>query len=374
MANPLFRLSTERVATSPTDFMESHFLRLSFFAAAILTSGLASSHADQITLVAGGARDAVGIAATEAKLREPFAADFDRAGNLYVVEMVSGNRLLKIDGRGVLTHVAGKSAPGLAGDGGPALEAQFNGPHNLAVLPDGNVLIGDTWNGRVRKVDLKSGTVTTVPGYAVDGPAARGNGPYCITLDFTGTKLYIADLRRVQLLDLPSGRLSVVAGNGQKGRPADGAKATEAPLVDPRAVAPDRQGNVYILERGGNALRVVDRAGTIRTVVNASGAKGGDGDGGLALAATMNGPKHLCVDLDDNVIIADAENHLVRKFLPKEGRIVRVAGTGKKGVAGIGGDPKQCELARPHGVVVHPKSGELFITDSYNNRVLKITK
>jgi DNA-binding beta-propeller fold protein YncE len=332
------------------------------------------SHAARITLVAGGEKDATAVPATEAKLKEPFGTDFDKVGNIWIIEMVSGNRLLKIDSRGVLTHVAGKLQPGDSGDGGPALAAQFNGPHNLAVLPDGNVLIGDTWNGRVRKVDVKSGTLTTVPGYGVDAKAARGNGPYCITLDFTGTKLYIADLKRVLVLDLKTGKTSVVAGNGQKGRPQDGAVAAEAPLVDPRAVAPDRKGNVYILERGGNALRVVDAAGKIRTVVNANGAKGGDGDGGPALAATMNGPKHLCVDLDDNVIIADAESHLVRKFLPKEGKIVRVAGTGKKGAAGVGGDPVKCELARPHGVVVHPKTGELYITDSYNNRVLKISK
>jgi len=333
-----------------------------------------NAHAARITLVAGGDKDALNIPATEARLKEPFGTDFDKAGNIWIIEMASGNRLLKIDNKGVLSHVAGTGKSGDSGDGGSALQAQFNGPHNLAVLPDGNILIGDTWNGRVRKVDVKSGTVSTVPGYGVDSKAAKGNGPYCITLDFTGTKLYIADLRRVRVLDLKAGKTSIVAGNGQKGRPQDGAVATDAPLVDPRAVAPDRKGNVYILERGGNALRVVDAAGKIRTVVNASGAKGGDGDGGNALAATMNGPKHLCVDLDDNVIIADAESNLVRKYLPKEGKIVRVAGTGKKGSAGVGGDPAQCELARPHGVVVHPKTGELYITDSYNNRVLKIGK
>jgi DNA-binding beta-propeller fold protein YncE len=345
---------------------------LALFALALVFVPVLSARAARLVLVAGGEQDATGIPATEAKLREPFGTDFDRAGNLWIVEMVSGNRLLKVDSRGILTHVAGRLQPGDAGDGGPALDAQFNGPHNLAVLPDGNVLIGDTWNGRVRKVDVNTGTVSTVPGYGVEARAARGNGPYCITLDFTGTRLYIADLKRVLLLDLSSGRLSVVAGNGQKGRPQDGAVAVEAPLVDPRAVAPDRRGNVYILERGGNALRVVDKDGRIRTVVNASGAKGGEGDGGPALAATMNGPKHLCVDREDNVIIADAENHLVRKYLPKEGRIVRVAGTGRRGGAGVGGDPLKCELARPHGVVVHPRTGELYITDSYNNRVLKL--
>ncbi|MSU71875.1 MAG: hypothetical protein EXS43_05980 [Opitutus sp.] len=330
------------------------------------------ARAAKIVLVAGGSADAVNVPAKEAKLKEPFGAEFDRAGNLFILEMGSGNRLLKVDAKGTLSHVAGTGVAGSAGDGGPALQAQFNGPHNLAVLPDGNVLIADTWNGRIRKVDFKAGVVSTLPGYGVPVEKAKASGPYCIALDFTGTKLYLADLQVVRVIDLATGKSTVVAGNGQKGRPQDGAVATEAPLSDPRAVAVDRKGNVYILERNGHALRVVDTAGKIRTVVNASGTKGGDGDGGPALAATMNGPKHLCVDREDNVIIADAENNLVRKYLPATGRIVRVAGTGQPGTAGLGGDPMQAEVFRPHGVTVHARTGELYITDSYNNRILKI--
>lgn len=330
------------------------------------------SLADRIHLVAGGTQDEVGIAATDAVLKEPFGAEFDAGGHLWIVEMVSGNRLLQVDGGGLITHVAGQLTPGFSGDGGPALRAQFNGPHNLAIQPDGKVLVGDTWNGRVRVVDVKAGTVKTLEGWQAPQGKERGNGPYCITLDFSGSQLYIADLRQVHRLDLATGKSQVIAGNGQKGVPEDGAVATEAPLVDPRAVAADRQGNVYILERNGNALRVVDKSGRIRTVVNASGKKGGDGDGGAALEATMNGPKHLCIDRDDSVLIADAESHLIRRYVPTTGKIERIAGTGVKGSSGVGGDPRQCQLARPHGVTVHPQTGEIFITDSYNNRVLKI--
>ena len=329
--------------------------------------------AGTIVLVAGGSEDRTGIPAERAKLHEPFGVEFNRAGEMYIVEMIAGNRLLKVDARGVLTHVAGQREAGDAGDGGPSLAAQFRGPHNLAILPDGEVLIGDTWNGRVRRVDPAQGTVSTLPGFNVAADKARTNGPYCISLSFDGAQLFVADLRRVHSVDVKTGAVRVVAGNGEKGVPADGAVATEAPLVDPRAVAQDRKGNLYILERGGHALRVVGRDGRIRTVVNRPGRKGADGDGGDALAATMNGPKHLCIDLEDNVVIADAENHLVRKYIPATGTIVRVAGTGKKGAAGIGGPPEQCELARPHGVTVH-RDGTLYITDSYNDRILKIVK
>lgn len=307
-------------------------------------------------------------------LKEPFGTEFDSTGKMYVVEMISGNRLFRVEEGGKLLHIAGQEKAGYSGDGGPALQAQFNGPHNLAVLPDGNILIGDTWNGVVRKVDLKTNSVSTLPGFKATGKNIKGTGPYCITLDFTGTKLYIANLQQIHVVDLASGTSQVVAGNGKKGKPEDGAVAVDAPLVDPRAVAVDRQGNIYILERGGNALRVVAKDGKIRTVVNASGQKGGEGDGGDALAATMNGPKHLCVDKDDSVIIADAESHLIRRYVPSSGKIERIAGTGKHAKGSASGDPLKCELARPHGVTIHPLTGELYITDSYNDRVLKITK
>jgi len=342
--------------------------------ALILLASLPAARADTIVLVAGGNADRTGIAATQAVLKEPFGTEFDAAGNTWIVEMVSGNRLLKIDPAGVLQHVAGQLVPGFAGDGSPGLQAQFNGPHNLAVLPGGDVLIGDTWNGRVRRVAFAAGgaaTVATFPGFTVPAAQARAGGPYCITLDFSGERLLVADLRRVHEVDVKTGRTRVLAGNGQKGVPADGALATEAPLVDPRAAALDRHGNLYILERNGHALRVVAADGRIRTVVNASGKKGADGDGGPGLAATLSGPKHLCIDRDDSVLIADAENHLIRRYVPATGRIERVAGTGKKGAAGLDGPPLACELNRPHGVTVH-RDGTLYITDSYNNRVLKI--
>jgi sugar lactone lactonase YvrE len=163
-----------------------------------------------------------------------------------------------------------------------------------------------------------------------------------------------------------------VAGNGDKGVPADGSQATKSPLVDPRAAAVDTKGNLWILERGGHALRVVDDKGKIRTVAG-TGKKGDSGDGGDALTATFNSPKHLCIDLDGNVIIADSGNHAIRKYIVGEGKIVRVAGSGKKGDTGVGGDPLKVDLNEPHGVCVHP-AGALYIADSNNHRVLKLER
>jgi sugar lactone lactonase YvrE len=229
---------------------------------------------------------------------------------------------------------------------------------------------------------MKSGIVSTISGngksgYAGDGGTAK-DAQYAtliqIALDPAGKHLFIADIgnKRVRRLDLASGAVETVAGSGKSGVPVDGAEAKSAPLVDPRAVVPDAAGGFYILERNGNALRYVDAAGKIKTVVG-TGAKGLSGDGGPALQATMNGPKHLCMDRDGSVLIADAENHVIRRYTPKDGKITRVAGTGKRGAAGVGGDPLQCELARPHGVTIGP-DGTLYITDSYNDRILRIVK
>lgn len=321
-------------------------------------------HAGRIVLLVGS---------EGSPLHEPFGAEADKKGNVFIIEMMQGNRLLKLDSHGVLAAIAGTGTPGGGGDGGAPLEAQFQGPHNLALLPNGDILIADTWNGRIRRFDRKAGRIVSVPGFGVPQDKARGAGPYCIAVDPAGTHVYIADLLRVQELDLATGTAKVVAGNGKKGRPMEGELATESSLVDPRAVAVDKQGNVYILERGGHALRVVDPTGHIHTVVNVEGKKGATGDGGPGTAATMNGPKFICIDRDDGVLIADAENHLIRKYWPKDGKITRIAGTGVKGSAGLDGDPLNCELNRPHGVSVDP-NGDLLITDSYNNRILKLQR
>jgi DNA-binding beta-propeller fold protein YncE len=337
--------------------------------------------ADKVVLVAGGGDAPDGSPATQGKLVGPFGVDFDKQGNMFIAE-ISGQQVRKVDRNGVLTTIAGTGEKGYAGDGGPALKAQFNGMHHLAVAPNSDVYVADTWNNCVRKIDAKTQVITTVAGtgekgFSGDGgPAtqAQCGGIYCLAFDSRYERLYLADLdnRRIRVVDLKTGIINTVAGNGQRGVPEDGADARSSPLVDPRAVAVDKQGNVYVLERGGHALRVVDRSGKIRTVVG-TGKAGATGDGGDARQATMNGPKHLCIDLDGNVLIADTENHLIRKYLPREGKIVRVAGTGKKGAAGVGGPPEQIELNQPHGVYVHP-SGVLYITDSSNHRVLKVER
>jgi DNA-binding beta-propeller fold protein YncE len=343
---------------------------------------LAPLRAEKIVLVAGGGTAEKDAPATECALREPFGVEFNAAGEMIIVEMTKGERVLKVGKDGVLRVIAGTGVKGYSGDGGPATAAQVNGIHNLQIRPTGELLLADSFNSTLRQLDPKTGVITTLAGNGQKGFKGDG-GPakdaqfstlIQIALDPSGKQLYIADIgnRRIRKIDLASGIVTTVAGNGQRAEPTDGAEAVSAPLVDPRAVTPDAAGGFYILERGNNALRYVDSAGKIRTVVG-TGFPGLSGDGGPALLARLNGPKYTTLDRDGTLLIADAENHVIRRYDPKTGQITRVAGTGKAGANGLGGDPLQCELRRPHGVTIGP-DGALYITDSYNDRVLKIVR
>ncbi len=335
-----------------------------------------------VVLALPAAAQTVALAhAPNEKFVTPFGVDFGPDGTVYVVEMAKGERLRKISDGKIVT-LAGTKEKGNSGDGEKGLNATFNGMHSLAVGADGLVYLADTWNNRIRTFDPKTGVVakfagTGEKGFAGDGgPAddAKFGGVFCLAFDVKKENLYVTDLdnRRIRKIEMKKRIVTTVAGNGQKGVPLDGARATDQPLVDPRAAAVDSKGNLYILERGGHALRVVEPSGAIRTVAG-TGKAGAGGLGGPALLAAMNGPKHLCVDKDDTVVIADTENHRIVRYVPAKKSLEPVAGTGKKGPA-MHADPKKVELSQPHGVTIHPKSKELYITDSYNNRILRLTK
>src|SRR5262245_51592614 len=240
---------------------------------AILVAFLAVTEVrgDRVVLVAGGGEKGEGALASESRLNSPLGVDFDGHGNPSFVE-IDAHRVCRLDPKGILTRMAGTGQKGSGGDGGQPINAEFNALHNLTIAKNGDIYLADTLNSRVRKIDAKSGRISTVAGsekgYGGDGgPAtqAKFSGIYCATLDPAGERLYLADLdnRRIRVVELRTGMVSTVAGTGDRGVPTDGAQAAKSPLVDPRAVTVDRAGNVFVLERSGNALRVVDPQGAI---------------------------------------------------------------------------------------------------------------
>ncbi|MCF6311034.1 MAG: hypothetical protein L3J39_01145 [Verrucomicrobiales bacterium] len=303
------------------------------------------------------------IAQASDGLKNPFGITFDSKENTYIVEYLGG-RIFRIGQDGNLTYYSGKPEKGYAGDGGAARDAVFNGMHNAVCTEDDQLYISDTRNNVIRKIDLKSGIITTIAGsgeagFSGDGglaSAALLSDPISISLSKNGDTLLISDIhnRRIRAIDLKNGQIKTIAGNGEKGIPKDGAKATQSPLVDPRGCAMDSQGNLYILERSGHALRKVDLTGKITTVAGTGKAHAKDGP---ALQAGLNGPKHLCIDDQDRVIIADAENHLIRLYDPKAETLQTILG-------------RDTQLKRPHGVTIHKHW--LYIADSWNDRVLRI--
>ncbi len=323
-----------------------------------------------------------------APVSEPFSVDFDAKGALYGVEFTKSNRVFKLaDAK--LDFIAGvpynaeakgkKELPADVGDGSDPLKAVFNGMHDIHVLHDGKIVIGDSFHNRVRLFDPASGQVSTIAGTGKGGFAGDGGPATASTFSTAMTasvspdekRIYIADIgnHRVRMVDLTAGTVGTVAGNGQKGNPADGGGALESPMGDARAVTQAKDGTLYILLRGGNSL-VELKDGKVRTIVNASGKKGYSGDGGPGRDATMNGPKYVAMDAAGNVLICDTENHCVRRWSPATEKIELIAGKPPKTGTAIGATWLETELKRPHGVRLGP-NGKLYIADTYNNRVLR---
>ena len=324
----------------------------------------------------------VTLVAADATIVQPFAIDFDADGRVVFVEMAGGERLRRVTKEGKVETLAGTGKKGLAPAVSPADKAEFNGMHALAIDRAGLVYLADTFNHAISTYDPATKTVTRVagtgtPGFAGDGgPAAAAKFNQAINIAFNADQslLYVADIgnRRVRVIDVKSKTIRTFAGTGAKGTPKPGEPATTQPLTDPRAVAVDAAGNVYILERGGHRLYRVGTDGKILAVAG-TGKAGKGGDGGPALQAAMNGPKFLCIDRDESVLIADTENHQVRRYDPKSGAMTLVAGSGTAG-GKFDADPTKLELKRPHGVTVHPKTGDIFIADSDNGRLLKLPR
>ncbi|TLD68242.1 hypothetical protein FEM03_23585 [Phragmitibacter flavus] len=355
----------------------------SFFAVTLtLLVGLApltQPHAHAFELV-------IGTPKTEPVVT-PFCIDFDAAGNLYGVEFENGHRVFKLDPSGnTLTFLGGQKgiiAPkddNGKGDGGPIADALFSGMHDLAVTKAGQVYLADSWVGRLRHYNPTTGIVTTAAGTGKkgnsgdNGPATQAdiNQLFACALSPDETKLYLVDISslRVRYLDLTTNIIHAFAGTGKKGQPQDGTKAVDQPLMNPRAVAVDpNNGTVYIVDRDNHSLLRVTPDGIITTVVNASGKKGASGDNGPAIDATLNGPKHAIVDHQGRVIIADAENHTIRRYDPKTGNIELLAGTPNQ--KGTLLEKDKVQLNRPHGLRLTRDGQTLYIVDSYNHRILR---
>lgn len=317
--------------------------------------------------------------AAAAQINNPFGIARGPDGALYLCD-TDNHRIRKLTPDGKIQTVAGTGERGWSGDGGPALSAKLNEPYEVRFDKSGAVFWVERMSHTVRKLDPATGVITTVAGsgemgFGGDGgPAtkAKMNQPHSISFDAAGD-LYICDIlnHRIRKVDMKSGVISTFAGTGEKKTATDGSKFAGAPLFGPRAMDFDKNGQMWLALREGNALYRLDlSAGTLHHVAGAGGKPGFAGNGGPAKAATLGGPKGVSIDAKGKVYFADTESHSIRYFDPTTDTVDVLAGTGQKG-DGPEPDPLKCKMGRPHGVFVDT-DGSILIGDSEAHRVRRV--
>jgi sugar lactone lactonase YvrE len=313
--------------------------------------------------------------AIEAKLNHPCAVAVDREGALYIADS-SNHRIRKVGRDGKIATLAGTGQPGFGGDGGPAAQAQLQGPYGVSVDRHGNVYVADQRNNRVRKITAH-GTISTVAGngkrgFVGDGGPAIGAalaGPNATVSDADGN-LYIADSgnHRVRKVS-PDGMITTIAGTKQ-GYAGDGGPAVGAKLNLPAALALDGKGTLYIGDFLNHVVRKVSPDGVIQTVAG-TGERGFNGDGLPATRAQLNEPGGVGIATDGSLLIADGLNFRVRRVGP-DGIIQSIAGTGRKGASGDGGPATQACLSVLDIMTVDGR-GNVYVADYGSNQVRKLT-
>src|SRR5208282_2064332 len=239
----------------------------------------------------------------------PAYVAIDASGNVYITD-VTNDRIREVNrSTGIITTIAGNGTQGFSGDGGLATAAELNEPAGLALDASGNLYIADSENNRIRKVNLATGIITTIAGDGTQGfsgdggpaTAAELNDPIQIALDASGN-LYFADGKNdvIREVNRATGIITTVAGTGSAGFGGDGGLATAAEFDMPAGVALDASGNLFIADSGNNRIREVNRATGIITTVAGNGTSGYKGDGGSATAAELRVPFALTFDASGN--------------------------------------------------------------------------
>lgn len=306
--------------------------------------------------------------ATRIPLGNPFGVEVTKS-SIYLTT-VDDHCIWELDADAKrIARVAGNGLQGYSGDGGPAAAATFNWPHEVRVDREGNLYIADTRNHVIRRIDSGTGIVSTLagsgaPGFAGDGGSGSDvqfKQPHSVVLDGRGG-LLVADTQnhRIRRIDLETGVVQTISGSGTARMPRDGQPAAEADLHGPRSLAVDDE-SIWIALREGNSVWRIDRDSNTIHHVAGTGRKGYEGDGGPAKSATFNGPKGIVLDEQNGVLVVDTENHAVRRIDLDSAMITTVLGGNRSATT--------TTLNRPHGIAVW--DGRVFlVADSENHRVL----
>jgi sugar lactone lactonase YvrE len=320
------------------------------------------------------------VSALAVPLLLPSAVVFDAQGNLFVAE-TGNHVIRRIDPSGNITTVAGTGVQGFAGDGGLATAAQMDSPQGLAIDVTGNLYIADTHNHRIRKIDTATQIISTVAGTGVVGfsgdgglaAAAQLDLPTALAVDTSGD-LYFADSanHRIRRIDAISDRMSTVIGNGTQGFSGDDGLAIAAAIDSPAGLAVDSAGNIYLADTHNQRIRRIDAATQTITTSAGSGAFGFSGDGSAVTALAL--PQGLSLDSADNLYLADRANHRIRRIDAVTGQISTVAGNGVQGFSGDGGAAIAASLDSPRSATLSNTNaaGLVTLADTGNQRIRQL--
>jgi NHL repeat len=330
---------------------------------------------------APGITTLLGTGAPSDSANNPFGLVIGPDRGLYWADFGS-HRVMRFDfGTRAISIIAGTGKAGYSGDGGPSAFAQMRAPHEVRFDSKGNIFVAERDNHIVRYIDMKSKVISTaagtgMPGFSGDGgPANQAQlaQPHSIALD-RADNVYICDIvnNRVRRIDPKTGTISTFAGNGERGNAPDEASLDGPPITGPRSIEIAPDGTMYLILREGNKVFSIDVARRRLKRLAGTGELGYSGDGGPALNAkfgappsALNGPKGVAY-AEGMLYIADTENHVVRRISLKQGIITTIVGTGQRG-DGPDGDPLACKLSRPHGLFI--QGNTLYIGDSENHRI-----
>lgn len=291
-------------------------------------------------------------------------------GSIYTSDFF-GDMVLKVDlSNGLMKKIAGNGSGGFSGDGGLAINASMDSISGVFVDASG-IYISDAGNARIRKVG-NNGIITTIAGTGTNGYSGNGglatsakiNQPQSLVV--YNNNLYFADAAngRIRKIDLSTGIISNVAGNGTGAYSGDGGSALTAAIGICYGMDIDQAGNIYLAQNSHNVIRKISSAGIISTIAG-NGNAGFSGDGGLATLAEFNDLRGIAVDDFGNVYVADADNNRVRK-INNAGIISTYALNGTIPISGDGGSAILAGGAVSM-IDVDANSNTLIIGDIYNN-------
>ncbi len=357
-------------------------LLLVFFGSYTLFPAFCNAQEWIITTYAGNGTGSYGGDSGMAKMAglvNPSGVAVDNKGNVYIADQ-NNNRVRKVKAAGIITTIAGTGFYGYSGDGGLGDTAKVSAPTGVAVDRRGNVYIADQFNNVIRKLDT-NGIITTVAGNDTLGFGGDSGlaihamlyHPVDVGIDTIGN-FYIIDQdnHRVRKVDT-SGIITTIAGNGTPGYSGDGGPAVLAQLNFPAGGGQvDKYGNVYIADFYNNRIRMVNTSGIINTVAG-NGTAGFGGDGGPADSAEIFNASAVALDDSGNIYISDFYNNRIRKVTAATGTINTIAGNGTGGYSGDDSVATNGEIFHPQGVAVDD-SGNVFIADYDNHVIREVTK